>query len=36
MTALRDVDFEESGLVVTIDHFLGAVARVRKTKERIA
>jgi transitional endoplasmic reticulum ATPase len=32
MTALRDVNFEECGLVVTMDHVRAAVGRARKTK----
>jgi transitional endoplasmic reticulum ATPase len=36
MNALRDVDFEESDLVVKMNHILDAIDAVRKTKEEIA
>jgi transitional endoplasmic reticulum ATPase len=36
MKALRDAHFEESGLVVTMNHIRDAIDTVQKTKERIA
>ncbi|HWZ43538.1 MAG TPA: AAA family ATPase [Candidatus Saccharimonadales bacterium] len=36
MNAVRDANFEESGLVVTMSHILVGIDRVRKTKERSA
>jgi len=36
MTALRETDFEESGLVVKMKHLRDAIIMVRNTKERIS
>jgi transitional endoplasmic reticulum ATPase len=36
MDALRDAHFEESGVVVTMNHIRGAIEKVRTTKGRIA